>query len=548
MHFTVKQGGKSRRIGNKTRGVIALAVSAGLAIGLVGCGSSTNSASANKTYVEAEQALPPTLDPASFSGGTRSYLITMDSQLVGYAGTSCSAQPNSDKLVGVLAKSWKYSADRKSMTVTLNDYKSQYGNPLTAEDVKWSLDRGRAVSPIVGFLSANSIHLTKTDPITVDSKSKFTFNFDSPTPIDMAMWAVPSFTILDEVAIKKHTTAKDPWGADWLKTHSASFGPWGVSAFAANNTLTMVKNAGYGGTRGNITKVIMKQVASGSDEAQLIQSGAINYARDLTWDQLKSVQSSKKVSVNLCAPISRDWMLLQQKSGPFKSLAVRQAISMALDRSKLAQGAFAGLGTASTAGFLPGYLKGVPGTSKIKDDQVADAKALLATAGYPNGFSFTLGYNASQPGPEVAQLGVLLQSQLKAIGVTVNLDPLTSGNDLQQAESTGTYQALLWSSGSARPSIYFEAGLIEPGSPNNSWGYTATKYVDLVNQLGSATAGSSDYTAAVKGLTNLNVTDVPVVQLVDTPNAFVLSSNVTNLNKALGTIMILPDPSQLNMN
>lgn len=547
MHFPFRKSPSTSSARRTVTTVVAVASTIAVAVALSGCSTQSTSA-AGHTYVEAEQALPPTLDPASFSGGTRAYLITMDSQLVAYAGSSLSVQPNSDNLVGVLAKSWKESANRKQLTVTLNNYKSQYGNKLTSEDVLWSLQRGRAESPIVGFLSSNSIHIDKTNPITIISPTKFTFNLDSPTPIDMAMWAVPSFTILDATEIKKHTTAKDPWGTTWLKTHSASFGPWGVSAFSQNNTLTLVPNKGYTGTRGNITKVIMKQVASSSDEAQLIQSGAINYARDLTWNQLKSVENSKKVTVELGASISRDWMILQQKSGPFKSVAVRQAISLALDRSALNQGALAGLGTASKAGFLPGYLKGVSGAKTIADNNVAKAKALLASAGYSSGFSFTLQYSASQPGPEVDQLGVLIQSQLKAIGITVNLSPFASGNDLQQAESTGNYQALLWSSGSALPSIYFEAGLIEPGSPNNSWSYDSQAYVDLVNQLGAATPGSSEYNDAVAKLTNLNVTDIPVVQLVDTPNAFVLSSNVTNLNKALGTIMILPDPSQLNMN
>jgi peptide/nickel transport system substrate-binding protein len=143
---------------------------------LAGCGGSSSSSSSNassastgggKTFVAAVQAIPSSLDAANFNGGTRPFFTLMNSQLFAYNVNSCSTAPSAAALTGVLAKSWSTDPGGKSYTITLNDYKSQYGNPLTSEDVQWSLERGLALSPIVKFLSLDEAHFNPKDPITI---------------------------------------------------------------------------------------------------------------------------------------------------------------------------------------------------------------------------------------------------------------------------------------------------------------------------------------------------------------------------------------------
>jgi hypothetical protein len=69
-------------------------------------------------------------------------------------------------------------------------------------------------------------------------------------------------------------------------------------------------------------------------------------------------------------------------------------------------------------------------------------------------------YNPVQPGSQADQLAILLQSQLALINIKLKLNKLTTGNDLQTNHSKGMYEAELWSSSSAFPDVYFDAGLI----------------------------------------------------------------------------------------
>ncbi len=542
------------------RRMLLTASTLALALSVVACGggtkSSTSSSSGttaasgsgsspgNKTFVMAIQALPDGLDATNFSGGTRPVMTVLDSLLVNYDVGSCNTAPSSEKLSGQLAKDWTYSSDRKSITFNLNALKSQYGNSLTSTDVQWSLQRGIALSPIVKFLSSNSVHYNQKNPITIVSPTQFKLNLDKATPLDVAMFSVPTFTIYDATEAKKHTTASDPWAKTWLAKNSDGFGPWQVSSFDTGNQMTLTKNPGWAGTVA-YDKVVLKQITSSADQSQLLQAGSINYARDLTWSQFSDLSSNKKATVYSCAPVSRDWLVLNFADPHLANVKVRQAISEAIDRDALVKGAYAGMGTPALNGLLESELPQGATVEKTKFD-LAGAKALMSQAGYASGFELTLNYNATQPGSQVDQLAVLLQSQLQQIGITLKLNKLASGNDLQTAHSKGTYQAELWSSSSALPSVYFDAGLIEPGAPNNTWGYKNQAYIDAVNGLGAAAEGSAEANAATVKIANLNITDMPVVQLVSTPNIFAMSNGLQGVDAALRTIMIIPQPAALS--
>lgn len=541
-----KDGGGRRRIRVRSILVGATAITSSLALAACGAGSSSNTGSTHaKTYVVALPALPLTLDASKFDAGTRPFYTLMDTELFNYQSNGCAAPLTASKLVGQLVKSWTKSPDGKSYDIVLNNDKSEYGNQLTAQDVQWSLARGLALSPIVKFLSSNSAHFAK-NAITVVSPSEFKLNVDSATPVDLAMWTVPSFAIYDSVEAKKHATAADPWASAWIATHSDGFGPWKVVSFDQGNQITLAENTGYTGSRGNISKVIIKQVAGGSDQAQLLQSGAINYASSLTYPQYKSLSTDSKVTINACSSLSRDVMILNLKDPDLAKPAVRKAISMAINRDQLVTGAYAGFGKAAVTGLLPGEMPASSTVPTLTND-VAGAKALLASAGYPNGFKLDLQFTEAEPGSQVLQSSILLQSQLKQIGITVTLDHKANGQDFDANFHGGKFQSILYYSGSALPDAYFDAGLEEPGSPNDTWGYANQKWVSLVNQLGSSTAGTPSYDAAATQLATLNVTEFPWIPLVDTPNIFATTSNVTDVDAGMRTGTIIPQPAVMNI-
>lgn len=528
----------------------ALSASLLTAVSLVAaCGSGTSggttSSSGGATFVAAIPALPPTLDPTLFSGGTRPYMSFLDSFLFGFKSTGCDTPLSANNLVGNLAKSWTKSADRKSYDIVLNNEKSSYGNKLTSADVKWSVDFAIANSPISKYLSSADAHYAK-NPITVVSPTEFKLNVDQATPDDLGLFAIPTFSIFDSTEMKKHATKGDPWGKKWLATHSAGFGPWNVDSFDSGNQIVMSKNPGYTNTRGNVSKLIIKQVADPSDQSQLLQSGSINYAGALTWSQYKSLQSNSKTKVYACAPVSRDVMVLNFKDAALGNAKVRQAISLALDRNQLNSGAYSGLGTPATTALIPSEMPPNASSVPTYTTDVAKAKSLMAQAGFSKGFSFTLGYNENQPGSQVQQSSILIQNELKQIGITVNLNHIANGNDFNQDFQTGKYQAVLYYSGAALPSTYFDVSLEAPGSPNVSWGFTDKTFAGYVQQVGTSEVGSSTYNDALTKIANYNATQLPWIPLVNTPNIFAMTANVSGVDGAVTPIV--PQPAYVTLN
>lgn len=514
-----------------------VAVSSLLMTACAGGSDSGSSSSGGGVAVYSLTALPGSLQPENLQAGLgiKPIITTLGSLLFEFDNNSCETAPDPAKLRGVLADSWKVSEDRKSLAVTLKDTKSATGNPLTSEDIKWSLERNRAVSPIVKFLSSGAMHLAADKPITVVDEKNFTLNFSTPSTLDTVMWTVPSFLVYDSVEVKKHVTAEDPWAAKWLETNMATFGPYAQDTYEKGNQMTLKKNPGWTGASGGVDRVIFKQVAGAAEQGNLLNSGSINYASGLSWSQYKDLQKNSNVKVWNCASLSREVMALQHADPKFADVRVRQAISMGLNRQELIDGARAGFGTPATTGFLPGLLPKSDDLKTWTEDKEA-ARKLLADAGQSN-LSFTLGYVGGN------ELPILIQSQLKEIGVTVNLQSYASGNDFSQAQRGGKYEALVYNNQGVVPELVFEAGLIQPGAPAMTFGYKSDQFVTTINALSAAVPGSDEYNKLAVELNNITINDVPTVALINVPNVFALSSSIKGAEKGFGTITTAPNPA-----
>jgi peptide/nickel transport system substrate-binding protein len=104
---------------------------------------------------------------------------------------------------------------------------------------------------------------------------------------------------------------------------------------------------------------------------------------------------------------------------PFNDKRVRQALMMAVDRKTLVDGAWSGYGTAIGSHYTPndpGYID----TTGVLAYDPAKAKALLAQAGYPNGFSFTIKTPQMAYAPRSAEI---MQAMFAEIGVTMTIQP-----------------------------------------------------------------------------------------------------------------------------
>lgn len=118
------------------------------------------------------------------------------------------------------------------------------------------------------------------------------------------------------------------------------------------------------------------------------------------------------------------WIELNTKFKPFDNPKVRQAMNFAMPREKILKTILEGFGAEQTA-LMPLFYPGATSEFFDYETNIAKAKALLAEAGLPDGFSSVLAYNAGDPVEE--PIAILYQTALAEIGVKIELKKLPAG-------------------------------------------------------------------------------------------------------------------------
>lgn len=511
-------------------GVAACSSSAGSSDDLKSSG--TPSKSASFVYVIAQDF--ENLDPAVFSSEATTIINEVrESTLLEYradgsSSTSCADSLPPDILPqSQLVQSWTQSADGKAITVTLKSgVKSAAGNTLTSQDVKWSIERLDAVDAVGKVLWFTLGGFDEKNPITIKSPTQFTLNVAKPSADTKFVLAGPWGQVFDSAAVKAHTTSADPWGKKWLANHTADFGPWQLKSYAQQK-VTFTRNPNYTGKTGNISTVVLKTVTDASARTQLLQSGQAQLANDLDFSQLATLQSSKNVTITKCKSASRDLLGLNAKDPILKDPKVRQAISMALDRTAIAKGVYHDFVSPATAGVSAAFSPS-SGTSSFEYNPTK-AKQLLAQAGHPNGFPLTLTVSPSQPGPYSQNLAVLIQSQLGKVGINVTIKTTASAQQFLSDGTAHKMQAFIMQESPAFANAGYGAWLSSgcegfqtySGNCNSTFDNQAFALMDNLD--------ASKVPTLTNQLSDLINNTMPAVYLVDNTTDIARASCVTTL-------------------
>jgi peptide/nickel transport system substrate-binding protein len=485
------------------------------------------------TFVVAAAAIPVNLDVKPFGGEPMINVETaMMSQLFVYdtsklAGQGCSQMGGLSNVVGDLANSWTISTDRKTVTVKLKNAKSAWGHVLTADDVVYSLNRAFALSAVAVGNMTSSTHYA-TPPATAVSQDTVQLHIDSPTAVDLAILTHFTGQIYDSQELKQHATSADPWANQWLMTNTADFGPWKLESFQPGSRISFVPNPYYTGSRGNITHLIFEAVPDSSTRAQVLSTGQAQWATGLSYGDFKSLQGTAGVTTKNCVSPNRDDVVLNMKDPHFANVLVRQAISMAINRQEINLGAYQGLAQPSKYGLSAAYDFTRPSTTYNYDP--AQAKTLLAQAGYANGFPMQLTYSTTRPGPQVTQSSVLIKDELAQIGINVTLVNVASASEFSTIFYKPSFQAILYSEPPAIADPYYSATTYTIStSAQDQYGWKDLSYDQLILAVGSTQQGPARQ-ALIQQLAIDIVNKVPMIYLEDTPYLYAYSSKVTGFN------------------
>ena len=369
----------------RVRSVRAAAIVAGLVLALVAGwgGSPAQAQSRQETLVIARN-----IDDYVTNDVHRTYEYT--SQIldhVAYDTLVTVEAPDYTKILPNLATKWEVAKDGLTYTFTLRSgAKFTSGNPVTADDVRFSLRRLKYLKDNPSFFMDPVKDIEAVNPTTVKITLK------APDASFLAALAAVPCGIADAKTLiaKGATDAEDAKEKDkateYLNNTSEGSGPYKLVSFAKNVEAVLERNPNYWGPKPYFAKVIIKHVPNGTTQREMVERGDADVAHDLDADLVAKITPGGKIKLVEGLSMNQVYLGIQNSPDVAKELSdkkVRQAISYAIDYDGIIKGLIRGAGDRPPA-MLP---IGVLGVDKAMNRQrdVAKAKQLLTEAGVKPG-------------------------------------------------------------------------------------------------------------------------------------------------------------------
>ena len=303
----------------------------------------------------------------------------------------------------ILAKSWEWGADHKSITFTLREgVKFHDGTTFTSEAVKTEAD---LVIAAKGAIASNWASWDVIDDYHIRlNLTKFENNFwDNIANISM--------TFFSPTAYKQN-------GVDWMKQHPIGTGPFKFLSFEKDVSLKFVRNDNYW----QPGKPYLDGIDMLTVKESLTAQGAMQSNGGDVWlcQMGKILGDMKGLGFTVKPDLGGTNFLLFDSANPdskFSDVRVRQAVEYAIDKQAIVDTLGYGFGAVTyqiAPPSNPAYNKNI-GTRAYNP---AKAKELLAAAGFPNGFKV----NLITMGSSTDSLSI--QQYLLAVGIDVKLEPV----------------------------------------------------------------------------------------------------------------------------
>jgi peptide/nickel transport system substrate-binding protein len=365
-----------------------------------------------------------------------------------------------------LATSYTTSKDGKSYTFTLRKgVKFSNGKPVTAADVKFSIDDARAQAKGWGFLDTAIKSVSAPSPSTVVFNLKYKW---APFLADISLFAngiIPNkFAGQTRNAFYKHPIGTGPFM--WDKRVI------GQSVTLKRNPFYWQKGKPY------LDSVTWTFVTDENTRELQLRGGQIQVDEFPPFNSITKLKSTPGVTMNLFPSTRTDYLDMNESYAPLADVHVRRAISYAIDRASIVKSVLFGFGKPANS-FLPPqvpyYSAGSPGLQY----DLTKAKAELAKSKFPKGFKVTLLVGA---GAQVENAtGQIFQQALKGLGIDVTFkteDTSTEFNDIGKRK----YQLAFsyWTMDIADPDELVTWAVDPKGGAHSFYtGYNNPKVIDL---------------------------------------------------------------------
>lgn len=371
------------------------------------------------------------------------------------------------------------------------------GDPLTAADVKYSIERvtaeaskssrKKSLSTIAGIETPDD----QTVVITLSARS-------ISLPYNLSYVWIVNDKATDITATEDGT------------------GPYTLGEWRRGSALALARNDKYWGTAPSNGEVIYTYFTDATALNNALLTNAVDVITSVqSPDSLAQFAGNPAYTVTEGASTTKELLAWNDRVPPFDNVKVRKALAKATDKAKLLNSIWGDYGTL-IGSFVPPTDPWYVDLTGVDAYDVDAAKALLAEAGYPDGFEFTLDTPDYDPHPIVAQF---LQAEYAKVGVKVNINVITANEWYEKIYKAHDFQATLQEHVNHRDIVFY-------GNPDFYWGYNNPEVVKLIADSESA-ATTDEQTAKLLEANKLIAEDAASNWLYLYPQIVVSAANVT---------------------
>ena len=287
---------------------------------------------------------------------------------------------------------------------------------MTADDVKFSYERiadpAQASEYADDFAQLDHVEVTDRYSGVIVLKEPFAPLWTSSLP------AAPRARIVSKKAVEQA-------GGSYTTEPPATAGPYRIQSWQPKQRLTLVRDPDWNGAPGGFAEIQIFPIEDEKAAEIAFEAGELDYTA-VSVSSIPTFEASPPAGAKLIRKpsLAYVWLGMNTEAPPFDDPKVRQAVQRAVDVDAVLEAAYFGVADRATGIVAPGL---IGHREKLLGDPARDleeAKALLAEAGHPDGFSCTLDILNKTERLTAAQV---IQANLAEIGIQVQINQHDSG-------------------------------------------------------------------------------------------------------------------------
>lgn len=390
------------------------------------------------------------------------------------------------------------------------------GTPVTAADVKWSLDRAVSVGGFPTFqMKAGSLETPEQFVVVDDHTVRVDFlRKDRLTIPDLAV-IVPC--VINSKLVQSKATAEDPWGLEYTKQNESGGGAYKVAKWTAGTEVVYERNEDWKlGPLPQVKRIVWRMVPSAGNRRALLERGDADISYDLPNKDFVELKDAGKLDI-VSTPYSNgiQYLGMNVTQPPFNNPLVRQAVAYAVPYQKIMDAVLFGLAKPMFGAAAGTPIEAAWPQATTLNTDMAKAKALMVEAGYPDGFDTTLSFDLNFAGVN-EPLCVLVQESLAQIGIRTTINKVPGANwRTELNKKTLPLYTNVFSGWLDYPEYFFFWCYHGNNSVFNTMNYQSPEMDSLIDGARAAAAigDTAAYDADCKGFVDLAFRDLPRIPL-----------------------------------